>query len=54
MRQCAGIVLRVGRNLREGDVAGLSDEAPELGIGDWRGVDPETVDLDAMGRFSSA
>src|SRR3990170_272185 len=51
MRQRAGIVLRVGRDLGEGDVAGLSDEAPERGVRYRRRIDPETADLDAMGRF---
>jgi hypothetical protein len=49
MRQRARIILRVRRDLGEGDVAGLADKAPELGVGDRRIVDPEAVDLDAMG-----
>ena len=51
MRQGARIILRIGRDLGEGDVAGVSDEAPELGIGHRTCVDPETVELDAMRRL---
>src|SRR3546814_2038788 len=42
--QQTGIVARVGRDFRRGDVAGLRDEAGEVAIGDRRGVDPEPVD----------
>jgi hypothetical protein len=51
MRQRAGIVLGVGRDLGEGDVAGLFDEAGELGVRHRRRINKEAVDLDAMGRL---
>jgi hypothetical protein len=45
MRQRARIVLGVRRDLGEGDVPSVSDEATELGVGDRRVP---------MGGFSSA
>jgi len=51
VRKSAGIVLSVRRNLGEGDMSGLFDEAAELGIGHRRRVHKEAVDLDAMGRL---
>ena len=50
VRQRAGIVLRIGRDLGEGDVAGRVDEVLELPVGHRRAVDPEAVDGDAMDR----
>jgi hypothetical protein len=50
VRQCTGIVLRIGWNFRKGFVAGGADELLELPVGHWRAVDPETVDGDAMDR----
>ena len=50
VRQRAGIVLRVGRDLGEGDVAGRLDEFAELPVRHRRAVDPEPVDRDAMDR----
>src|SRR5262249_28100883 len=48
MWQSARIVLRVGRNLGEADVARFSDEAAELGIRHRRVVHPEPIDLNAV------
>ena len=50
VRQRAGIVLRVGRDLGEGDMARRVDELAELAVRDRRAVDPEAVDADAMDR----
>ena len=50
VRQRAGIILRVGRDFGEGDVAGGFDEFLELPVGHRRAVDPKTVDADAMRR----
>ncbi len=50
VRQGAGIVLRVGRDFRDGDMTGGLDEVPELAVGDRRAVDPERIDADAMDR----
>ena len=50
VRQDAGIVLRVGRDLGEGDVTGRVDEFLELPVRHRRAVDPEAVDRDAMNR----
>ena len=50
VRQRAGIVLRIGCDLGEGDVAGRVDEFLELPVGHRRAVDPEAVDRDAMNR----
>ena len=50
VRQRAGIILRIGRNFRKGDVAGRLDEFLELPVCHRRAVDPEAVDGDAMGR----
>jgi hypothetical protein len=47
MRQCAGIVVRIRPDLREGDVAGRLDESAEGAVGHRRAVDPERVDADA-------
>ena len=46
----SGIVLRVGRDFGEGDMAGRFDEILELPVGHRRPVDPEAVDTDAMDR----
>ena len=52
MRQRAGVVLRVGRNLRERDVACRLDKFAKLQVGDRSGVHPEAVDRHPMdGRF---
>ena len=50
VRQGAGVVLRIGRDLGEGDVTRLLDEFSEFAIGDRRAVHPEAVDGDAMNR----
>ena len=50
VRQRAGIILRVGRDLGEGHVAGRLDELLELPVGHRRAVDPEAVDRHAMDR----
>jgi hypothetical protein len=50
VRQRAGIILRIGRNLGERLVAGGFDEFLELPVGHRRTVDPEAVDGDAMRR----
>ena len=50
MRQRARIILRIGRNFGEGDVAGRLDEFLELPVRHRRAVDPELVDADAMDR----
>src|SRR5262245_40241205 len=44
VRQRAGILLRVGRNLRRGYVAGGLHEFLELPVRHRRAVDPETID----------
>ncbi len=48
--QGAGIVLRVGCDFRDRDVAGGADEVAELPVGDRRAVDPESIDGDAVDR----
>ena len=50
MRQCAGIVFRIGWNFRQGLVAGGADELLELPVCHRRAVYPETADRDAMSR----
>ena len=50
VRQRARVVLRVGRNFRERNVAGCLDEFLELPVRDWRAVHPELVDGYAMDR----
>ena len=50
IRQRAGIIVRIGRNLGKGNVAGIVDEFPKLPIGDWSAVDPESVERNAMCR----
>ena len=50
LRQDAGIILRIGRDLGKGDVAGCFDEFLELPVGHRLAVHPEAVDGDAMGR----
>ena len=50
LRKRARIVLRVGRYLRERDVAGFVDEFPELPIGYRRTVDPEAANGNAVSR----
>ena len=48
----AGIILRIRRNLRDGDVTRLIDEFLELAVRHRMPVNPE-ADLDAMDRASS-
>ena len=50
VRQDAGIVLRVGRNLRDRDVTRRVDEFLELPVRHRMAIDPEAVDRDAMNR----
>ncbi len=50
VRQRARIILRIGRDLREGLVTGRVHESLELAVGHRRAVDPEAVDRHAMGR----
>ena len=50
VRQRAGIVLRVRRNLGERDVTGLFYEFLELPVRHRRAVDPEAIDRHAMDR----
>jgi hypothetical protein len=50
MRQRAGVVLCIGRNLRERDVARRLDELAELAVGDGSGVHPEPIDSHPMDR----
>jgi hypothetical protein len=45
LRQCAGIILWVGNDLRCGDVAGRLDEGLELPVRYRRTVDPEAVNM---------
>jgi hypothetical protein len=52
MRQRAGVVLRVGRDFGEGDVAGRPHEFLELPVRHRRAVDQEFIDGHMMsGRF---
>ena len=48
MRQRARIILRLRRDLGEGDVIRRVDELAELAVGHRRAVDPERVDVDAV------
>ena len=50
VRQCAGIIFRLGRDLRRRDVAGRAHERLELPVGDRRAIDPECIHRDAMNR----
>ena len=50
LRQGAGIILGIGRDLRPGHIVGRRHEGAELRIGDRRGIDPESVDRDAVAR----
>jgi hypothetical protein len=50
VRQRARIVLPVGPDLGDGDVAGRLDELAELPVGDRRAIDPEAVDAHLMRR----
>src|SRR5262249_5575066 len=50
VRQRAGIIVGVGLDLGEGDVAGRVDEVAELAVRHRRAVNPETVDGGAMDR----
>ena len=50
MRQRAGIIFRIGRDLGHGFVAGRLDEGLELPVRHRRSVDPEAVDRHAMDR----
>ena len=50
VRQHARIVLRIGRDLGESDVAGRPHEFAELPVRDRLSVHPEAVHGDAMGR----
>lgn len=48
----AGIVLGIGGAFGQGDPSGSLYEGRELPIGDGRGIDPETIDLNrAAGGF---
>ena len=49
-RQGARIVLRIRRNLGEGDVVRGVDELAELAVRHRRGVDPECADADPVDR----
>ena len=48
MRQRPRIILRVRRDLGEGDVVGGVDEFAELAVRHWRAVDPERINADAV------
>jgi DNA-binding phage protein len=50
VRQRAGIIVRIGLDFSEGNVAGGVDELGEFSIGHRRAVDPEIVDRDAVDR----
>ena len=50
VRQGAGIILGVGRDLRRRDVAGRPDKFPELVVRHRRAIDPEGVDRHAVDR----
>jgi len=50
VRQGAGIILSLERDLGEGDVSRLVNEAPELGVRDRRAIHPERVDRHPVGR----
>jgi hypothetical protein len=50
MRQRAGIIACLRLDLREGHVARGVDKFSKVGVGDWRAVDPEAFDTDAMNR----
>ena len=50
MGQGAGVVLRVGCDLGEGDMAGFCNELAKGTIGDRRPVNPEPVDNHPMDR----
>jgi len=50
VRQGAGIVLRIGRDFGNSPVSGGADEFFELPVGNWRAVDPEAIDGDAVDR----
>src|SRR5262249_11761290 len=52
VRQRARIILRLGLDLSEGDVAGGIDELAELSVRHRSAVDPEPIDPGAVdGRF---
>jgi hypothetical protein len=48
MRQRAGILFWIGRNLGKGDMPGGADEFLELPVGHRRAVDPEAIDPSAI------
>ena len=48
--RCSGIVTRIGRLLRRGDVARGFDESREAFVCDWRCIHEETVNMGSMGR----
>ena len=50
VRQRAGIVFRIGWDLRGGDVTGGADERLELPVCDRRAVNPKAIDGDAVNR----
>ena len=50
VREHPGIVLRIGDNLGDGDVAGSLDELPELPVRHGMAVHPEAVHGDAVRR----
>jgi hypothetical protein len=49
VRQRAWIILRVGRDFSEGDVAGRLDKLSELAVCHRCSVDPKTIDRNTMG-----
>ena len=50
VRQRAGIVFRIGRNLGESYVSRRANEFLELPVGNRRPIDEESIDGDAMNR----
>jgi hypothetical protein len=50
VRQSARIVLRLRRDLGEGDMARRPDELAEFAVCHWSVIDPERVDCHAMNR----
>jgi hypothetical protein len=50
VRQRAGIILRIGRDFGEGDIAGRLDEFAKPLVRHRRTIHPEAVNGDAMDR----
>jgi hypothetical protein len=50
VRQCAGIILRIGCDFSEGDIAGRLDEFAKLPVRHRRAIHPEPIDHDAVNR----